>query len=262
MGSPTPSSPPFSVPGPIVRFSALSILRPLLAALLFLAWAGSTAHARLMIGVDDPSWRLESSSDGISLYRGSVKGSGVVPVKVVMSIPGTIEEVSLVLEDIPRRPQWIGNRTESVLLERTSDYDQTEYLKVDMPWPAADRSALIRAQIDVGLGGRRATIKAESIDEHPADTLARLVRATVHTSVFEMTQKEDHVDVVALVFIDPRGSIPKWIVNYFARKVARGTLSGLRRQVAKHLYSPAQVAGMRRRIFAFPALSEHRPGTP
>ena len=232
------------------------------ALLVVLAATGTAANATPLMGVDDPTWRLESSSDGIALYRGSVKGSGVVPVKVVMTIPGTIEDVSLVLEDIPRRPEWIGNRTESVLLERVSDYDQTEYLKVDMPWPAADRSALIRAQIEVSLGGRRATILAESIGSHPADTLARLVRATVHASLFQMTQRQDHVDVVALVFIDPRGSIPKWIVNYFARKVARGTLSGLRKQVAKHLYSKAQVEAMRHRISAYPALSERGSGTP
>jgi len=221
-----------------------------------------SALAAPLITVDDPSWRLESSYDSIALYRGSVRGSGVVPVKLVMTIPGTIEEVSLVLEDIPRRPDWIGNRTESVLLERASDYDQLEYLHVDMPWPACDRSAVIRAQVEVSDDRRRATISAESVESHAADRFPKFVRARVYASTFQMSQAPGRVEVVALVFIDPCGIIPKWIVNYFARRVARGTLSGLRRQVAKKLYSKAQVEAMHRRMWAYPSLGEKKAATP
>lgn len=210
------------------------------------------------ITIDDKSWRLESSSDGIQLFRGSVPRVGVVPVKAVMRIPGTIEEVSLVLEDIPRRPQWISNFGRSVLLERKNDYDQTEYLRVNVPWPVSDRSALIRVQVWVSDDLRRATIAGESVDSSPADTLPRLVRARVYASTFQMAQAGDHVDVVALVFIDPCGNIPKWIVNYFTMRVARSTLSGLRRQVARKLYTPAQILVMRRRMEGFRAFRDRQ----
>src|SRR5262249_11555126 len=76
-----------------------------------------------------------------------VREAGVVPLKAVMSIPGTIDEVALVLVDIPRRRDWISNFDESVLLERTNDYDQTEYLRVFVPWPAQNRTAVIRARV-------------------------------------------------------------------------------------------------------------------
>ena len=210
------------------------------------------------IAVDDPSWRLDSSSEGIQLFRGSVPRVGVVPVKAVMSIPGTIEEVSLVLEDIPRRPQWISNFGRSVLLEKRNDYDQTEYLRVDVIWPIRDRSALIRAQVWVSDDLRRATIAAESVDSSPADTLPKLVRAWVYASTFQMTQVGNHVDVVALVFIDPCGMIPKWVVNYFTVRVARSTLGGLRRQVARKLYTPAQILAMRRRMEGYRAFRERQ----
>jgi hypothetical protein len=212
---------------------------------------GAAVPARALLTADDPAWRMESDSDGIALYRGSLAGSGVVPVKATMTVPGSIAEVSLVLEDIPRRRQWMGSRTESVLLERASDYDQVEHLHVNMPWPVLDRTALIRATITVSDDRRRATITARSIDAHPADTLPKLVRATVHESTFQMTQTPAGVEVVALVFIDPGGSIPKWIVNYFARRVARSTLAGLRKQVARKLYPPGRLEAMRRRILAY-----------
>ena len=216
-------------------------------------WAAPTGAPRTRIGVDDPSWHLESSSDGITLYSGSVPEVRVVPLKAVMTIPGTIEEVALVLEDISRRGEWISNFEQSVLLEKPNEYDQTEYLRVDLPWPAQDRSAVVRVRVSVSDDLKRATIAGESVDSPLANRLPKLVRAQVHTSTFQMTQVGARVEVVALVFIDPNGGVPKWIVNYFTRRGARITLSGLRRQVARKLYSPSQVAAMRHRIEGYTA---------
>ena len=211
------------------------------------------------ITVDDPSWHLESSSDGITLYSGSVPEARVVPLKAVMTIPGTIEEVALVLEDIARRGDWVSNFGESVLLERTNDYDQTEYLRVNLPWPARNRTAVIRVRVTVSDDDKRATIAAESVESHLADRLPTHVRAEVHASTFQMTQENGQVEVVALVFIDPRGRIPSWIVNYFSRRGARVTLAGLRRQVARRLYSSSQLLAMHRRILGFRAFREQHP---
>ena len=230
--------------------------------LLILTVSPIEAQSPPMIALDDPSWRLESSSDGIAIYSSSVPGIRVVPFKAKMTIPGTIEEVSMVLEDIPRRREWIKNFGRSVLLERTSDYDQTEYLHVDVPWPGHDRSALIRVRISVSEDLARATIAGVSVDSHPADTLPLLVRSRIYASTFQMTQVGDNVEVVTLIFVDPRGSIPKWIVNFFTRRVAHGTLIGLRRQVAKRLFSPAQLEAMHQRLHAFKSFQQGRAGTP
>ena len=218
--------------------------------------AGPATMPRDRITMDDPSWHLESSSDGIALYSGSVPAERVVPVKAVMTIPGTIADVALVLEDISRRGDWISNFEKSVLLERPNDYDQTEYLLVDLPWPASDRTAVVRIQVTVSDDLRRATIAGESVNSPLADRFPKLVRAQVHSSTFQMTQVGDRVEVVALVFIDPSGSVPKWIVNYFTRRGARTTLVGLRRQVARRLYTLSQVSAMRRRIEGYRAFHE------
>lgn len=220
------------------------------------AWAAPVARAPDHIAFDDPSWHLDSSSDGITLYSGSVPEVRVVPVKAIMTIPGTIEEVALVLEDIPRRGDWISNFGQSVLLAKPNDYDQTEYLRVSVPWPVEDRSAVVRVRVSVSDDLKRATIAGESVDSPAAAGLPKLVRAQVHASTFQMTQVGGKVEVEALVFIDPCGSLPKWIVNYFTRRGARTTLSGLRRQVARKLYTPSQLMAMRRRIEGYRAFRD------
>jgi START domain-containing protein len=244
------------------RRRRLTLVCGLLAASTALAVEAAHAPpARDRITVDDPSWHLESSSDGISLYSGSVPEARVVPLKAVMTIPGTIEEIALVLEDISRRGDWVSNFGESVLLERANDYDQTEYLRVNLPWPARDRTAVIRARVTVSDDDKRATIAAESVESRLADRWPTLVRAEVHASTFQMTQENGQVEVVALVFIDPRGRIPSWIVNYFTRRGARVTLAALRRQVARRLYSSSQLLTMHRRILGFRAFrDQHSTG--
>ena len=243
------------VRGSLVLALALACSTPAL-------WAAPAPVPAPHIGVDDPSWHLESSSNGIVLYASSIPQARVVPLKAVMTIPGTIEDVALVLEDMSRRGDWISNFGQSVMLERTNDYDQTEYLRVDLPWPAEDRSAVVRVRVTVSDDLARAVIAAESVESPLANRLPKLVRAQVHASTFQMTQLPGRVEVVALVFIDPCGSLPKWIVNYFTRRGARTTLSGLRRQVSRRLYSPGQVAAMRRRMEGYKAFAERGAALP
>ena len=238
--------------------------RPLVLTGLVLAsiLPARPAPSQAGLAMVDASWRLESSADGIALYSGSVPKAGVVPLKAVLSIPGTIEEVALVLEDTSRRRQWISNFSGSIVLERKNDYDQIEYVRVFMPKPAKNRTAVIRARVGVSDDLKRATISAESVESALADRFPRLVRAQVHASTFQMTQKDGQVDVEALIFIDPCGSIPKWIVNYFSRRAARATLVGLRRQVARKLYSAAQVTAMQHRIEGYRAFRERNAAAP
>ena len=84
-----------------MRLSCLGLHWRVLVLLMTALPPGADAATLLL--VNDPSWRLQSSGGGVDLYGASIRGSGVVPLKAILTIPGTIEEVSLVLEDIARK---------------------------------------------------------------------------------------------------------------------------------------------------------------
>ena len=211
-------------------------------------WAGP------QVAIDSPDWRLASSGDGIDLYSCKVEGTGIVPFKAVMKIPASIEEISVVLEDASRRKDWISHFGSSALLERKDDYEQTEYLRMAMPWPIADRTSVVRVRISVSKDQRTATIAGSSVDAPGSAAYPALVRALIYDSTFEMKSVEGGTQVTALIFIDPQGALPKWAVNLFTGSVARSTLADLRRQVAKKLYSPEAITAMRERILDYGAL--------
>lgn len=193
-------------------------------------------------------WSLESDSRGICIYACRVQGTGIVPFKSVMTIPASIEEISAVLEDISRRGEWIVRFGESRLIERKNDYDQTEYLRMSMPWPLTDRTAFVRVQITVSDDLRTASIAGRTVSGTASAELPELVRAEIYESTFQMTVTPGGTEVSALIFIDPRGNLPQWAVNFYTKRVSRGTLEGLRRQVAKKLYSEEVLKALRHRI--------------
>jgi hypothetical protein len=201
-------------------------------------------------------WHLESEYDGIQIFSARVLGTKIVPFKAVAEVPASIEEISAVLEDESRRSEWVARLGESVLLERLSDYEQTNYVRMRLPWPLTDRTALVRVSIDVAEGGHVVTIAGRSTRccVHPA--LPELVRAEVFESTFQMARLRFGTRVTALVFVDPGGNLPAWVVNLFTGYEARRTLTGLRRQVDRRLYSPAAIAEYRRRWQEFPNKSQ------
>jgi hypothetical protein len=223
-------------------------MRPLYAFLLL--WPTAAAALPLQEAGSSP-WALQSDRDGIALYSCRVPGTGIVPVKAVMTLPASIEEISAVLEDAPRRSEWIARFGGSALLERKSDYDQTEYLRMSLPWPFVDRSSLVRVRISVSPDRNTATIAARSVTCCARTGLPELVRAEIYESSFQMRKRPEGTEVTAVVFIDPQGQLPEWVVNLFTSKVSRKTLMGLRRQVAKGLYSPEALAAMHQRILRY-----------
>jgi hypothetical protein len=221
---------------------ALLLLSPLLSA---------APAARPQAPLEPARWSLDSDREGIALYSASVPGTKIIPFKCVMSLPAGIEEISAVLEDAPRRHEWISRFAGSALLERASDYEQTEYLRMSLPWPFLDRTALLRVKITVSPGRDSASIAASSVTLAAKTGLPELVRCEIYDSTFQMLRTPKGTEVTALVFIDPKGNLPAWVVNLFTSKVSRRTLEGLRRQVGRKLYSAAELEAMHQRIMRY-----------
>jgi hypothetical protein len=169
-----------------------------------------------------------------------------------MTIPASIEEISAVLEDASRRKEWVARFGGSVLLEKKSDYEQIEWVRMSMPWPLSDRTARVRLLVSSSGDGKTVTVAGRSVRCCPRADLPEFVRAEIYESTFQMVRRRGQTEVTALAFVDPRGNLPQWVVNLFTGREARRTLEGLRRQAAKALYRPETLEAVRRRIRSYP----------
>ena len=77
-------------------------------------------------------------------------------------------------------------------------------------------------------------LRARSASD-PSTPLTGLVRGEVLSSTFTLTALDhgQRTRVVAEVHTDPKGSIPKWMVNLVQKSWAHTTIMGLRGQVRK-----------------------------
>ncbi|MGZ3709664.1 MAG: START domain-containing protein, partial [Bdellovibrionota bacterium] len=79
------------------------------------------------------------------------------------------------------------------------------------------------------------TFEAHSVEDPRVPPLSGVVRGQIHFAKFTMTGldegKKTHVEMESLT--DPRGALPKWIVNFFQKIVMRKWMDVMLKIVAR-----------------------------
>lgn len=195
------------------------------AVLFILAAAGSA----------EPAWQELSREDGVTVWRREVPGSPLVAFKGESVIDSNLAKVASVLRDSSRKGEWMDRLVVARLLREMGPGERIEYNRTEAPWPIKDRDFVFHAKADWDPVAGRITIKMKSVEDPEFPASPRCVRGWMVESTMVLTKLEGgrktlvSLDVVA----DPKGGIPKWIVNLFQRHWPRKTLLGLKRQAAK-----------------------------
>jgi hypothetical protein len=188
----------------------------------------------LSAGPPDARWELVGTKDDIITYRREVAGSPIVAIRGEGTVEASVARVTSVLLDTPRLVEWIGSLTEAHRLRSTGKLSYTEYDHVSTPFPLTDREFVTESRAEVDSAKKQVTVKARSVQD-PAAPATKLVRGDLLSSTFTLVAL-DHglrTRVIAEAQADPKGAIPKWIVNYFQKSWAHTTITGLRSQVRK-----------------------------
>lgn len=194
--------------------SLASLVKRYLFALVALSVFAVCAHAS--------DWREEKNEQGIAVYTRAVEGSAFREFRGEALLDAEINQVMAVLDDTPAFTQWMYNCREAVLVYKRSLLDRYQYLLNDFPWPAADRSMLIRNRISQDPDTRVTKINLESVSEDaiPESRRGRIPAAQGSKRVakmngfFELTPQSDgRTAVVFQLHLDPAGGLPAGLVN-------------------------------------------------
>jgi len=185
---------------------------------------------------DAPSvgWEIVGNKDDIVTYRREVPGSPVIAIRGVAEVEAPILRVASVLTDTAHLPQWMDRVAEARRLGSMSALHYLEYERASTPFPLTDRDFVTESWVEIDAARKQIILKAHSVDD-PSAPSTGLVRGEVLASLFTLSTL-DHgrrTRVVAEVQTDPKGAIPKWIVNLVQKSWAHTTIMGLRRQVQK-----------------------------
>lgn len=179
-------------------------------------------------------WEEISSEDGIVVHRREVPGSDLVAFKGETVIQAPIAKVANVLIDTSRKLEWVAKIVEAKNVRETSDFERVEYNHTATPWPLKDRDFVFEAKAEFDLPKKQVAFRMKSVED-PLMPEKNCVRGELKNSVYLLTSLNEGKSTKVYVEIqaDPKGSIPKWIVNLFQKSWPRITLEGIRKQVAK-----------------------------
>jgi hypothetical protein len=199
----------------------------LLAALLPLAASVETSTT-------GGPWQRLGTRDGITTYRREVPGSPVVAIMGDGIVDAPLLRVASVVLDTARLREWTDSLASAQRIRKISETEFVEYDQIRTPFILRDRDFVVHTRLEFEPTEKRVVLRMHSVVDPLAPVTSR-VRGELMQSSYVLTGL-DHgrrTHMIADVHADPRGSVPKWIVNHYQQGWAHDTITRLRDQVRK-----------------------------
>jgi hypothetical protein len=217
--------------------------------LVTLAILASVAHVRASDAPSDaqlapkapaPSrtqWvQTDQTKDGITLYKREIPGSDVVAFRGEGTVDAPLALVASIIYDCSRGTEWIEDLKESRALRVENPLTFIEYDHVGTPFIMKDRDFVTRVTTQPDVEHHSLIIEYKSVDD-PSAPKTSYVRGEMTHATFILTAqgqgKDQKTLVVADIHCDPKGAIPKWVVNLFQKDWPISTFRNLRKQATK-----------------------------
>jgi hypothetical protein len=187
-------------------------------------------------------WEMFDEEDGVRCYRRDVAGSDIVALRGEGFVAAPITRVASVLADRKRATEWIDRLAKTKVLRELSETESINWNHIKTPTPLKDRDFVFKTAITTDPAKRKVFFNYHSVTDSAAPETDHYVRGHFKSGKFELTMAErtnkdgsktQGTIVVAEVVVDPRGSVPKFIVNMVQKSWPHKTLTALRKQVAK-----------------------------
>jgi hypothetical protein len=180
----------------------------------------------------DEGWEKIRDEDGIVVHKKEVPGSPLVAFRGTGVVDAPLSKVVFVLIDLARTKEWVERVVEGRIVRQISETEYVTYTHLGAPLIVSDREFVSRAKISMEPGKLvRFTMNAT---EDPDAPRGKYVRGELIGSSWEVRPVDaTHTLVTAEIHADPKGSLPKAIVNFLQTSWAYKTITALRKQASK-----------------------------
>ena len=196
--------------------------------------AGATAAPLPVLPTPDKSWTEVSNDDHVLVHRKDIEGSDLVAFRGETMIEAPMAKVANVLIDTSRKLEWVHKIVEAKGVRTISQFERVEYNHTASGFfLVRDRDFVFRAKADLDRVKRQMLFTLKSVED-PLMPETDMVRGELTNSAYTLTMLGDNrTHLVVEIHADPKGSVPKWLVNLFQKSWPRVTLNGIRAQCAK-----------------------------
>ncbi len=185
---------------------------------------------------DRYGWVPTGHRDGILTFKRNVPGTKLLAFKGEGVVEAPLAKVFQVLFDTTRATEWIADLKECRVVRKISDLEFLEYDRAGTP-PIImkDRDFLSRVTIEPKPREKTLVMRYEPAEDPAAPPARKYIRGELKSCVYVLTAIDGgaRTEISAEVLCDPKGSVPKWLVNWFQGSWPRDTFVHMRRQAAK-----------------------------
>jgi len=178
-------------------------------------------------------WKRIVNEEGVTVDQKWIKGQDLPIFRGISLIEGTLYDVLTVLDDTPRRTEWVHRCIESRLVKKKTDFARYIYNRTSAPWPVDDRDVVVLTQVRVN--PEKGVVR---IDFHSQNGIVKEVDDAVRIPRLKglylvESVGANHTRVTYQIDSDPGGWLPDWIIERASKKIPLHTLRNLQTQVNK-----------------------------
>jgi hypothetical protein len=177
------------------------------------------------------SWTLKTQKDGVTVYSRRSDLSKFNDLKVEMDLPGTVDQLTSILLDVEKYPQWAYCTKSADVIKQIGKDELVYYSEISAPWPLANRDLCADIKVTRDSSMHSICLVSTGLKDFLPEKkgLVRVSRSTAAWMISTRSDKMIHLEYE--LEIDPGGALPAWIVNMFARKGPIETFSNLRKKM-------------------------------
>ena len=156
--------------------------------------------------------------------------SDIKEIKIVHRFKGNFKKLMAALNDIETNKKLFNSCTEARLLKQIDVHSSYQYFYFKMPLTISDRDII--SKVTIKNTDSTYSLVSNSVDSKMIAFKSKVIRITqANTSwQFKKTRSGDiHMEYYASA--DPKGKIPKWVVNAFAIREARISIDKLKKMI-------------------------------
>lgn len=183
---------------------------------------------------NEGSWEPMGTKEGVQLFRKEVPGSSLIAFRGDGIIDAPLVKVATICLDDDRAQEWVDSLVESKVVRVVNPSEYIEFNHIGMPPLVSDRDFVTDVKMTVDPDTKTFTMYYRSVDD-PAMPAGKYVRGEMFYTSLVMTSIENGTKtrMQAELHADPKGWLPKWLVNFFQKDWAVATFRGARMQSKK-----------------------------
>jgi hypothetical protein len=208
------------------RCTLLSVL--IVAVLVSTTWA------------QEPEWKKVREADGIKVYLRTFEGSSIYEAKSVGMVGASLASIEALLRDVHAMEEYAFNCHEATIIDLPGKEKSKDiiygYVRIDFPWPVMDRDAVGEIKFTVDPKTGTLYVRSDAI-KSDYKLSPDVIRTPTNIIKYSLVPKDaNNTEMTVQGFVDPGGSIPPAVINFFAKFGSIWTFNCIRKMAVKEKY--------------------------